>query len=230
MKEFSQQKGSRSSQIDVKFLQWLIQTLWERSGKASKGKENLKPNAVAHIDANALPEDILSQLPAPMHNKIHFLFTGMTPLHHDDEVELIDEMLSDSLKLHEYLPVLFALANTDIIPKVPPPYVDSLGDVLKSPRDGKREAQVIFQYDNIFSSVKAAISKHNLPSPPLFSASGDEIDRTALIYFNHKEQVGQKKKQVSKAEKLRLHCCGTEEIKSTRSLFYDNFSHLLLIA
>ena len=59
VKEFSsERKPSRSTRIDVKFVQFAIQVLWERSAKevAGKGgdkeendKSKLRPNAVVHI-------------------------------------------------------------------------------------------------------------------------------------------------------------------------------------
>ena len=164
--------------------------MWERSGKICKGNDGkvLKPNAVVHIDANIMPEDILPQLGASMASKLKLLYTGQTPLCHPDENELIEEMLQDALKLHEYLPVLLGLAVDAILPKVVRSYTESedMEDVLAKPGD-LREGQLVFQYDNIFRACKEAISRFDLDAPPLFSCEG--IDRTALVYFNNKCEV-----------------------------------------
>ena len=191
MKEFSNQtQSSRSNQIGVKFVKWCIQTLWERSGKASKGqnKKDLRPCAIVHIDANVLPEDILPHLDPPMVNKLYFIFTGQTPLEHPEEMQLIDEMLEDSLKLHEYLPVLYGMGLDALLPRITQAQLADISDVLNNPKD-KREGQIILQYDNIFKACQDAITRFNLDAPPLFN-SGD-IDRTALIYFNHQQEVKQ---------------------------------------
>ena len=66
------------------------ETLWEQSGKAVKGKDvTLKPMAVAHIDANILPSDIVKHLDGPMYSKLKLIYSGPTPLMHEDEDELI---------------------------------------------------------------------------------------------------------------------------------------------
>ena len=77
--------------VDIKFLIWCVKTLWEQSGKAVKGKEDatLKPIAVAHIDANIVPSDIVKQLDGPMFSKLKLIYTGPTPMMHEDENELI---------------------------------------------------------------------------------------------------------------------------------------------
>ena len=54
--------------IGVKFLQWAITALWERSGSVSTVKDN-KPTAVVHLDANILP----SQLETPLGKHIAML-------------------------------------------------------------------------------------------------------------------------------------------------------------
>ena len=77
-----------------------------------------------------------------------------------------------------------------ILPTVPPSYTlsEEMEDVLGTPGD-KREAQLLYQYDNIVIALKEKITEYDLEAPPIFL--GDGIDRTALIYFNKKEQVGQ---------------------------------------
>jgi hypothetical protein len=191
VKEFSNQSHSgRSNQIGVKFVKWCIQTLWERSGKSCKaqGKKDLRPCAIVHIDANVLPDDILPQLDAPMHNKMYFIYTGQTPLEHPDELELIDQMLDDAVKLHEYLPVLLSMGLDAFLPRITQVQLTDISDVLANPKD-KRQGQIILQYDIIFKACQDAITRFSLDTPPRFS-SGD-IDRTALIYFNHPQEVKQ---------------------------------------
>ena len=194
VKEFSAKKQSaRSSQIDVRFLKWCISTLWERSGKAvstkqEDEKETLKPNAVVHIDANILPEDIEKELGKAMYSKVKLIYTDQTPMMHAEETELIEEMFENAKKLFEYLPVLYSLGVAAILPLVPPSYTmsEEMEDVLRVPGD-KREAQLLYQYDNIFLTCKRMISQHNLAAPPLFLSDG--IDRTALVFLNKKQQV-----------------------------------------
>lgn len=189
MKEFSLlSQSGRSAQIGVKFVKFAIQTLWEGSGKACKGKKGiaLQPKAVVHIDANILPEQILPQLGLAMSSKLRFNYTGTTPLDHPDEIELIEEMMEDALKLHQYLPVLYALGVEALLPKITPAQRAELADIMKTPKD-KREGQVYQQYDNIYRACQDAITRHNLDVPPLFNCK--EIDRTALIYFNRKTEV-----------------------------------------
>ena len=96
-------------------------------------------------DANLLPEDIYPALggaDGPMATKIKFLYTGSTPMEHDDELELIEELLDDALELHKYLPNLLALGVEAILPTVPKEYIKKdLEGVLRVAND-KREAQV----------------------------------------------------------------------------------------
>ena len=113
VKEFSKTKQSvRSSMVDVKFLVWSIKTLWEQSAKAKAVKidnerKNLKPMAVVHIDANILPEDLTAHLDAPMFSKIKMIYTGPTPMSHEDENDIIDQMFKDAKALSQYLPILY---------------------------------------------------------------------------------------------------------------------------
>ena len=81
----------RSHQVGIKFLNFAINTLWEGSAKITKGKD-LVPKAVVHIDGNVLPDEVLSQLGSSS-DKIVFMYTGKTALHHEDENTLCDEMI-----------------------------------------------------------------------------------------------------------------------------------------
>ena len=121
-----------------------------------------------------------------MHDKIYFNYSGPTPLEHEDENDLIDEMMNDATKLHEYLPVLYALGVIALLPRVTPAQRESIAYALSNPKD-KREAQIIMQYSNVFKACLSAIEEFGLDPPPLFR-SGD-IDMTSLIYFNNKPEV-----------------------------------------
>ena len=48
MKEYASKSGGRGDRVDINFLERVVKTLWERSGKEVKGKE-LIPKAVVHI-------------------------------------------------------------------------------------------------------------------------------------------------------------------------------------
>ena len=99
----------------------------------------------SYADANILPEDIYPSLGgalSPMASKIKFLYTGSTPMEHDDEDELIEQLLEDALELHQYLPNLLALGVEAVLPTAPKDYVKKdLEGVLRVAND-KREAQV----------------------------------------------------------------------------------------
>ena len=71
-----------------------------------------------------------------------------------------------------------------ILPRITPAEHAEIADVLRDPKS-KREAQVIYQYDNVFKCCQGAIKKYELEAPPLFDC--DSIDRTSLVYFNNRE-------------------------------------------
>ena len=187
VREFSCQKSSgRSNQIGVKFVQWCIQTLWERSGKDTVNKKNVRPSAVVHIDGNVLPKDVLPQIGKALEDKIFFVYTGQIPLEHPDEIDIIEEMLVISEKLYEYKPVLLSIGVEALLPKVTPEQLRDISDYLTKPIN-KRHGQVVHSYINLFKACQEAIDEFQLDPPPLFS-SGD-IDCTAITYFNHPKQV-----------------------------------------
>ena len=121
-----------------------------------------------------------------MHNKIYFKYSGPTPLENDDELDIIDEMIDDGPKLHEYLPVLYALGISALLPRVTPAQREEISYALSDPKD-KRQAQILIQYINVFKACLAAIEEFGLEAPPLFTSG--EIDMTSLIYFNHPPEV-----------------------------------------
>ena len=124
-----------------------------------------------------------------MHDKIYFNYSGPTPREHEDEIEIIDEMIDDAPKLNEYLPVMYALGITALLPRVTPAQREEIAYALSNPKD-KRQAQILIQYSNVFKACQAAIEEFGLDPPPLFT-SGD-IDMTSLIYFNNKPEVNMK--------------------------------------
>ena len=182
MKEFSLSQNGRTNQIGPKFVKWGLQTLWERSGSASRVNKDLRPSAIIHIDANVMPEDILKHLDPAMKDKIYFIYTGLSPLEHPDELDLIDQMLEDSKKLYSYLPVLLSMGIATLLARVPNDVVKELKDYLPKPND-RRAAQVLFCYDNVYNYCKDKIDSYELEEPPLFDSEG--IDRTALL--SHKK-------------------------------------------
>ena len=121
-----------------------------------------------------------------MHDKIYFNYSGPTPLENDDELDIIDEMIDDGPKLHEYLPVLYALGISALLPRVTPAQREEISYALSDPKD-KRQAQILIQYINVFKACLAAIEEFGLEAPPLFTSG--EIDMTSLIYFNHPPEV-----------------------------------------
>ena len=129
VKEFcTTRQPARSSLVDIKFLMWCIKTLWEQSGKAVKGKDadnTLKPITVAHIDANIMPKDIIDKMDGPMYSKLKLIYTGPTPMAHENEDTMLAQLISDADKLHDYLPVLFKLGVATILPPVPSSYTNS---------------------------------------------------------------------------------------------------------
>ena len=146
VKEFSLNPDSRSHQIGAKFLKWGITTLWERGTKASKGQKDVRPSASMHIDANVLPDDILKQLDNPMASKVYFIYTGFEPMNHDDELDIIDDLLEDSVRLHKYLPVLIALGTQTLLRRVDKSDMLRLRQHLKDPTD-RRHGQILYQYE-----------------------------------------------------------------------------------
>lgn len=188
MKEFSSgNTGSRSNQIGVKFVEWGIKTLWERSGTSNAaGNKDLRPTSIIHIDANVVPQDILKHLRQPLHDKLYFIYTGHIPMEHDEEMDIIDEMLDDSLKLYEYKPVMLAMGVATLLQRISRAELAELSEVLQNPND-KRAGQVIFSYDNIYKYCKDVIKSLGLVDdiPALFDS--EDIDRTALIWFNKKQ-------------------------------------------
>ena len=120
-----------------------------------------------------------------MASKVKFLYSGSTPL--DDDPEIIEELLNDSLALHEFLPNLLSFGVLDVMPSVPKDYYQiELAGVTATPNE-KRESQIIYQYDNLYKTFKEAQKRYNLDPVPLFSYDG--IDRRSLVYFNHSEEV-----------------------------------------
>ena len=97
-------------------------------------------------------------------------------------------MFDDAKRLHEYLPILYSLGVAAILPVVPSSYTmsDEMEEILAT-RGDKREAQLLFQYDNIVSALKEKAAEYGLVAPP--ALRGDGIDRTALTFFNNKEEV-----------------------------------------
>ena len=83
----------------------------------------------------------------------------------------------------------FSLGVAAILPVVPSDYTKSeeMEDILATPGD-KREAQLLFQYDNIVTALKEKIFEFGLDAPPMFLS--DQIDRTALTFLNKKHEVG----------------------------------------
>ena len=147
MKEYSQiQSSGRNHRVGIQFVKWAIQTLWERGSKSSVGNKDLRPSASVHIDANVLPKDILSQLDDAMASKIYFIYTGPVQLEHDDEVSIIDKLMEDAEKLHQYLPIVLSVGIRTLLTKVTKQEMHEIADVLSDPND-KRQAQIIQQYD-----------------------------------------------------------------------------------
>ena len=174
----------------MKFVKWSIQTLWERSGKDSMGKKNVRPSGVVFIDANVLPHQILPHLGKELSDKIFFAYTGEKAMEHMEEIEIIEEMLEDSLKLYEYKPVMLALGCETMLSKVTRPQLSEISDYLAKPGD-KRRGQVIHSYAELFKACLVAIREFGLDPPPSF-ATGD-LDCTSLTYFNNPKQVKNKK-------------------------------------
>ena len=133
-------EGSRSSDIDLKFLKKMVSTLWEGSVKRVK-KKMVTPAAAIFIDSNSLPEEIVPYLKESA-DKIKFLATGFQPLDHDDKMEIIKSLLKDSYKLYQFLPVNLGLAMNCVMEKVSGPEMKQVAGVLKNPKDD-REGQVI---------------------------------------------------------------------------------------
>ena len=70
--------------------------------------------------------------------------------------------------------------------KVTQSEIEEYCEVLKT-RGDRREAQVIFDFDNLFLALKVMIGKYELENPLLFNTEG--IDRMALVYFNTDQEV-----------------------------------------
>ena len=120
-----------------------------------------------------------------MRDKIYFIFTGEAPLDHPDEIQLIEQMLDDSLKLFHYKPVLLSIGIATLLEKVPPAVVKELKDVLPKPND-KRAAQVLYCHEKVYKFCRDLIEKLQLDdAPPLFDT--EDVDWAALIAFNKKE-------------------------------------------
>ena len=72
------------------------QTLWDTHAKKVRGK-TFKPHAVVHIDTKVVPDQILSLLEPAMRSKIQVIYSR-----HDQENPIIEDLISDNVKLHAY--------------------------------------------------------------------------------------------------------------------------------
>ena len=109
MKEFLLKKtSSRDNSIDVKFLHFVVKSLWERSVKRVRGK-TYTPNGVMFIDGNIGLSDLQEHLPDAVISKLHLNFTGKQPLNHPDEVELVERMLLNGKEMFKVIIFLIFL-------------------------------------------------------------------------------------------------------------------------
>ena len=92
--------NSRDNSIDVKFLNFAVKSLWERSVKRVRGK-TLKPNGVIYIDGNIGLADLQEHLPDAVLSKLHLNFTGSQPLSHPQEDEIVERMLETAQKMYK---------------------------------------------------------------------------------------------------------------------------------
>jgi hypothetical protein len=133
-------EGSRSSDIDLKFLKKMVATLWEGSCKKVKGKM-VTPAAAVFIDSNSLPADIIPFL-GESADKIKFLATGFQSLDHEEKMELIQELLKEAYKLYSSLPVHLAVILNSVMKKISSAEMKDVAGLLKNPKDD-REGQVL---------------------------------------------------------------------------------------
>ena len=142
VKEFSDTaEPSRSSDIDLKFLKKIVQTLWEKSSKKVRGKE-YSPAAVCFIDANSTPDVIIKYVGPATATKMKFLATGSQALEHEDQMEMVESLLANANELYKYLPVFLSIGRNSVMKRVTTPELSSLSNVLKVPKD-VREGQLV---------------------------------------------------------------------------------------
>ena len=118
MKEFcSKKQPARFNAVDVRFLERAVKVTWEGSSNRVRGKM-FKPEGVVLLDANIFPSDVSKDMDVPTFTKIGFNYTGPDPLSHDEESELVSNILEKSKKIFQFLPALLSLGASTVLPKV----------------------------------------------------------------------------------------------------------------
>ena len=129
MKEFcSKKQPAKYNAIDARFLERTVKVTWEGSSNRVRGKMS-KPVGVVFMDANIFPSDVSKDMDGPTFTKIGFNYTGPDSLAHDQESELVENVLRKSKDVFQFLPVMLSLGVSTVLPKVTTEL--TLGTVLK---------------------------------------------------------------------------------------------------
>ena len=115
-----------------------------------------------------------------------FLATGEEPLQHDDQMEIVQRILKNATKLYQFLPITLGLGVSAVMPRITSQELRDLSSVLKKPGDD-RQGQLVRNYDRFYAFILELIHKYQLDPPELFR--NNEIDRTALLFYNTDKKV-----------------------------------------
>ena len=115
-----------------------------------------------------------------------FLASSETPLQHKQQKALARKILENATELHKFKPILLGLGVSSVMTEINDEALNDLAGFLKKPNDS-RQGQLLFNYDNFYKYIQKMLVKFNIDPPLLFL--NQEIDRTALVYYNTNKKV-----------------------------------------
>ena len=96
-------------------------------------------------------------------------------------IELTNEMEEAARKLFKYKPVLLGLGLSTMLEKITDTQRVEYNGLLRVSGD-ERQAQVLVDYDRLYTMIKNVAASHELDPAPLFTKG--HIDRTSLTYWS----------------------------------------------